>query len=32
MDCLAAWGFPVADERRVVQGAPGLLELFRRDW
>ncbi|MGB9495342.1 MAG: NAD-dependent DNA ligase LigA [Azonexus sp.] len=28
MDCLAAWGFPVADERRVVQGAPGLLGYF----
>jgi DNA ligase (NAD+) len=25
---LAAWGFPVADERRVVQGAKGLLAYF----
>ncbi|MBL0354975.1 MAG: NAD-dependent DNA ligase LigA [Dechloromonas sp.] len=28
MDLLAAWGFPVAAERRVVQGAPGLLAYF----
>lgn len=28
MDQLAAWGFPVAEERRVVQGAKGLLAYF----
>lgn len=28
MDRLAAWGFPVAAERRVVQGARGLLSYF----
>lgn len=28
MDRLAAWGFPVAAERRVVQGARGLLAYF----
>jgi DNA ligase (NAD+) len=28
MDLLAAWGFPVAVERRVVQGARGLLAYF----
>ena len=28
MDALAGWGFPVAAERRVVQGAPGLLAYF----
>ena len=28
MDRLAAWGFPVAPERRVVSGAPGLLTYF----
>jgi len=28
MDKLAAWGFPVATERRVVQGARGLLAYF----
>lgn len=28
MDLLAAWGFPVAEERRVVQGAKGLLAYF----
>ncbi len=28
MDLLAAWGFPVAAERRVVQGARGLLAYF----
>jgi len=28
MDLLAAWGFPVAVERRVVQGAGGLLAYF----
>lgn len=28
MDRLAAWGFPVAAERRVVQGARGLLGYF----
>ncbi|MCG2577880.1 NAD-dependent DNA ligase LigA [Dechloromonas sp. XY25] len=28
MDKLAAWGFPVAAERRVVQGARGLLAYF----
>jgi len=28
MDLLAAWGFPVAAERRVVQGAKGLLGYF----
>lgn len=28
MDRLAAWGFPVADERRVVQGSKGLLAYF----
>jgi DNA ligase (NAD+) len=28
MDLLAAWGFPVAAERRVVQGARGLLGYF----
>ena len=28
MDRLAAWGFPVAEERRVVQGAKGLLAYF----
>jgi len=28
MDQLAAWGFPVAEERRVVQGAKGLLGYF----
>jgi DNA ligase (NAD+) len=28
MELLAAWGFPVAQERRVVQGAKGLLAYF----
>lgn len=28
MDLLAGWGFPVAAERRVVQGARGLLAYF----
>ena len=28
MDLLATWGFPVAAERRVVQGAKGLLAYF----
>ncbi len=28
MDLLAAWGFPVAVERRVVQGARGLLAYY----
>lgn len=28
MDWFAAWGFPVAAERRVVQGASGLLAYF----
>lgn len=28
MDLLVAWGFPVAAERRVVQGASGLLGYF----
>lgn len=28
MDLLAAWGFPVAAERQVVQGAKGLLAYF----
>ena len=28
MDQLAAWGFPVAEERRVVQGSKGLLAYF----
>ena len=28
MDLLAAWGFPVAAERQVVHGAPGLLAYF----
>lgn len=28
LDKLAAWGFPVASERRVVQGARGLLGYF----
>jgi len=28
MDLLAAWGFPVAAERRVVRGAEGLLAYF----
>ena len=28
MDLLATWGFPVAAERRVVQGAQGLLDYF----
>ena len=28
MNQLAAWGFPVAEERRVVQGAKGLLAYF----
>ena len=28
MDLLAVWGFPVAEERRVVQGAKGLLAYF----
>ena len=28
MDLLVAWGFPVAAERRVVQGAKGLLAYF----
>ena len=28
MDKLAAWGFPVATERRVVQGSKGLLGYF----
>lgn len=28
MDCLATWGFPVASEKRVVQGARGLLDYF----
>lgn len=28
MDRLAVWGFPVAEERRVVQGACGLLGYF----
>ena len=28
LDCLAAWGFPVAAERAVVQGAKGLLGYF----
>lgn len=28
LDCLAAWGFPVAAERRVVQGSRGLLGYF----
>ncbi len=28
MDLLAAWGFPVAAERRVVQGAEGMLAYF----
>ena len=28
MDLLAVWGFPVAEERRVVQGARGLLAYF----
>ncbi|PKO94227.1 MAG: DNA ligase [Betaproteobacteria bacterium HGW-Betaproteobacteria-10] len=28
MDLLANWGFPVAKERRVVQGAKGLLAYF----
>jgi len=28
MDLLAAWGFPVAEERRVVHGALGMLAYF----
>jgi DNA ligase (NAD+) len=28
MDQLAAWGFPVAEQRRVVQGSKGLLAYF----
>jgi DNA ligase (NAD+) len=28
MDQLAAWGFPVAEERRVAQGSKGLLAYF----
>ncbi|MDP3539096.1 MAG: NAD-dependent DNA ligase LigA [Azonexus sp.] len=28
MDQLAAWGFPVAEERRVVQGSKGMLGYF----
>jgi DNA ligase (NAD+) len=28
MDLLVAWGFPVAEERRVVQGSKGLLGYF----
>ena len=28
MDQLAAWGFPVAEERRIVQGSKGLLAYF----
>ena len=28
MDLLAVWGFPVAEERRVVQGAKGLLAYY----
>lgn len=28
MDLLAAWGFPVAEERRVVQGSKGMLAYF----
>ena len=28
MDMLAAWGFPVAEERRIVQGAKGMLAYF----
>ncbi len=30
LDALAAMGLPVNDERRVVQGAPGLVEFHRR--
>lgn len=30
MDRLAAWGFPVAPDRAVVQGASGLLGYYRR--
>jgi DNA ligase (NAD+) len=30
LDALAALGLPVNDERRVVQGAPGLVEFHRR--
>ncbi|MDP1652125.1 MAG: NAD-dependent DNA ligase LigA [Rhodocyclaceae bacterium] len=30
MERLAGWGFPVAPERAVVQGAPGLLAYYER--
>ena len=30
MDALAQWGFPVAPDRAVVQGAAGLLAFYRR--
>ncbi len=30
LDQLAAWGFPINDEHKVVQGAQGLVEFHRR--